>query len=245
VAVVNRGGGKSSGAGDAMRTAPMPGGVAVSAPAGVGPADSSGATVGRTAGSGLFSSSLTTSRSRGDNPITGFAAVRQPTLGPIWGGGDYVSFPFYGPWGGWYPWYTPGFGWYAGYIGYNPWNYAATCWSWGLWGPWYNPYSYCWGSYYFPPGYYGIDIGGGGAAKAEKTTGDLRVLASPKTAKVYIDGALVGTVDEFNGLNRHLEVETGHHVLSLKAEGYQSSVQDVVVEGGRTQTVRISLKKLK
>lgn len=165
----------------------------------------------------------------------------------MWGGGDYVSFPFYGPWGGYYPWYTPGFGWYVGYMGYNPWYYGATCWGWGIYGPWYDPYSYCWSSYYWPSSaYIGVDIGGGGgsSSKPQKASGDLRVIASPKTAKVYIDGALVGTVDEFDGLNSHLEVDSGRHVLGLKADGYESYTGDIVVEGGRTQTVRITMKKL-
>ena len=137
--------------------------------------------------------------------MTGVATPRQP--GQFGGGGDFVSFPFYGPWGNWYPWYSPGFGWYAGYVGYNPWNYGATCWNWGIYGPWYDPYGYCWGAY-SAPFYVGVSIGGeggGGEAKAShKTTGDVRILATPKTAKVYIDNALVGTVDEFDGLNDHL-----------------------------------------
>lgn len=198
----------------------------------------------RVSGSDVFSSSAGNARVRGDNPVTGLAAARQPFSGG--GGGDFVSFPFYGPWGQWYPWYGSGFGWYAGYYGYNPWNYGATCWSWGIYGPWYDPYSYCYGSYYYPPAYYGLEIGGGagGAAKAHKTTGEVRLLANPKTAKVYIDNALVGTVDEFDGLNSHLEIDGGRHVLGLRAEGYQSYSQELVVESGRTQTVRITMKKL-
>jgi hypothetical protein len=201
----------------------------------------------RTMGADPFSSSSVAGRPRGNNPITGVATARQYTGNGGWGGGgDYVSFPFYGPWGDYYPWYTPGFGWYVGYMGYNPWSYGATCWGWGIYGPWYNPYDYCWGSYYWPStGYIGVDVGGGESPKSAKAPGDLRVLASPKTAKVYVDGALVGTVDEFDGLNSHLEIDSGHHVLGLKADGYEPYTQEVVVEGGRTQTIRIAMKKLK
>ncbi len=169
--------------------------------------------------------------------------MRQP--GQFGGGGDYVSFPFYGPWGGYYPWYSSGFGWYAGYMGYNPWYYGATCWNWGIYGPWYDPYGYCWGAY-SAPAYFGVDIGGGGGgeAKARKTTGDVRILTTPKTAKVYIDNALVGTVDEFDGLNDHLEIDSGRHVLGIKADGYQNYTQEIVVASGKTQTVRITLKKV-
>jgi hypothetical protein len=158
-----------------------------------------------------------------------------------------VSFPFYGPWGNWYPWYYGGFGWGAGYYGYSPWYYGATCWSWGRYGPWYDPYSYCWdptwavGAAYG----YGYSAGSGGekAAKSVNSMGSIRLKASPATAKVYIDGALAGTVDEFDGLSDHLEVEGGRRSLKLVAEGYQDYVAEIVVKVGKTQTVRASMKK--
>jgi PEGA domain len=220
----------------------------VAAPAAVAPANASSGPDRRATSADQFSSSLANARPRGDRPATGVATARQP-FGGGGGGDDFVSFPFYGPWGNWYPWYTPGFGWYAGYMGYNPWYYGATCWSWGIYGPWYNPYSYCWGSYYWPPAssYYGVEIGGGGggAPRPQKTTGEVRVLASPKDAKVYIDNALVGEVDEFDGLNSHLEIEGGRRTLTLKADGYVTYTKEILVELGRTVTVRVTMKKSK
>lgn len=194
-----------------------------------------------------FSSSLATvNRIRGDNPIAGFATPRQPlVLGG--GGGDFVSNPFWGPWGSWYPWYSS---WGFGYYGYNPWYYGATCWSWGRWGAWYDPYGYCWNSwnsyYWGAPTTY-VEIAGThhNTAKLEPKTGEIRILASPKTAKVYIDDALVGTVDEFDGLNDHLEIATGPHVIGLRADGYEQITKDIVVEGGKTHTVRLTMKKIK
>ena len=182
---------------------------------------------------------LTGGRSRGDRPLAANAVPRPPGSG-IGGGGDYVSFPFYGPWGPWYPWYGVGFG--AAFVSYNPWGYGATCWGWNPYGAWYNPYSYCWNPYW-SVGYIG-EYGGGAARapKAPETTGSLRLKASPVTAKVYIDGALVGIVDEFDGLNDHLEIEGGRHTLELRADGYTTQSQEINVKIGTTQTIRISLK---
>ena len=229
---------------------PAPGGVTAPAPARSATATPVNAAAERRTGTGGgdattgISSSLT-GRQRGDNPVTGFAAARQlPTGGG--GDGDFVSFPFWGPWGSWYPWYSYGFGWGFGYYGYNPWYYGATCWGWGRWGAWYDPYGYCWNPYWGAPTTY-VEIAGGShkPAKAEPTTGKLRILASPKTASVYIDDALAGTVDEFDGLNEHFELDKGRHVVSIKADGYLPAVQEVVVEGGKTKTVRFSMKKAK
>ena len=196
------------------------------------------------AGQQNFSSSLSGLRLRGDNPVTGFATPRQPFTGGG-GGGDLVGFPFWGPWGQWYPWYTPGWG--IGFYGYSPWYYGATCWNWGRWGAWYDPFGYCWGSPYWGAPTTYVEVAGThhNYSKVVPATGELRIVASPKNASVYIDNALAGTVDEFDGLNDHLEIDTGRHTLTLKADGYQPAVQEIVIEGGHTQTVRITMKKIK
>ncbi len=147
-----------------------------------------------------------------------------------------MSFPLYGPWGPWYPWYSAGFYWNSYLFGYSPWDYGGTCWAWNGYGPWFDPFGYC-----YDPGYGG---GGGGSAPKEKvTTGTLRLRVDPSSAKVYIDDALAGTVDDFNGLSDHLEVEFGHHTIKFVADGYTTKSMDINVEAGRTQTVRASLKK--
>jgi len=154
-----------------------------------------------------------------------------------------VAFPFFGPWGQWYPWYTGGFGWGGSMFGYNPWNYGGTCWQYGRYGAWYDPYSYCWDPSWSDPGYYGSGGARTSAPKAKETTGTLRLRVTPSDANVYIDGALVGTVEEFNGLTEHLEVDGGHRTLKLVADGYQTYTGDINVSVGRTQTVRVTLKK--
>jgi len=239
--------GKGGGRGPSPNQPPPPGGVARTASVTTAPVNASGE---RRQSNGVgddtqgFSSSL--NRPRGDNPVTGFAAPRQYNFGGGGSGdGDFVSNPFWGPWGSWYPWYSGGFGWGFGYYGYNPWYYGATCWGWGRWGAWYDPFGYCWNPYWGAPTTYVEIAGTSHRPKAEPSTGKIRIITSPKTANVYIDDALVGTVDEFDGLSDHLELDKGRHVISVKADGYETTVKEVVVEGGRTITVRLSMKKIK
>jgi hypothetical protein len=68
---------------------------------------------------------------------------------------------------------------------------------------------------------------------------------SPRTAQVFVDGALVGVVDDFDGLTGHLQLEGGQHQLELRAVGYEPYVVDMFVDVGRTSTQRATLTKLK
>ena len=160
-----------------------------------------------------------------------------------------ISFPLYGPWGGWYPWYGSGFGWNLGFVTYNPWYYGATRWYWGRYGLWYDPYIY--DPYWFDPYYHGYGGGGGYSSHREnydepkRMTGTIRLKAKPSSANVYVDGALVGTVEDFDGLSDHLELDGGRHTLELRADGYETYRGEVDVEVGKTLTERVSLKKLK
>ena len=213
----------------AARPAPAPGGVSSG-----GSDSSSSSRIGDLADG--FSGGNASARTRNGQPIVGSAAVRPFNQGNP----ELVSFPFYGPWGLWYPWYG-GFGWNTGYVTYNPWMYGATRWYWSPYGMWYDPYSY------WDPFYGSRDSGYARerAPRVEKTTGEIRIKANPDTAKVYIDNALVGTVDEFNGLNDGLEVEKGRHVIELRAEGYVTKSEEITVKAGTKLTVRINLKEKK
>ena len=223
----------------AARPAPAPGGIA----SGGGDASAS-SSAGSRFGSDLsqgFGGDPSAVRNRNGRPITGAAAARPVGIG---GGGnpgsfEFVSFPFYGPWGLWYPW-GGGYGGWNSYLMYNPWSYAATRWYWGPYGMWYDPYSY-WDPFYGSGMYSRTER----EPRVEKTTGALRIKANPSHAKVYIDNALVGTVDEFDGLNDGLEVERGRHTLEVRAEGYVSQTQEINVKVGTKQTIRVNLKEKK
>src|SRR5215813_460432 len=47
---------------------------------------------------------------------------------------------------------------------------------------------------------------------------DVRVLATPKQAEVYVDGYYAGIVDDFNGVFQRLHVAPGDHAITLHLE---------------------------
>jgi hypothetical protein len=159
-----------------------------------------------------------------------------------------IDVPLFGPWGRWFPYYGTGFGPSFGFVSFNPWGvYGATRWNWysyGYYDP-YNPY----GAYYpygSSRGY--VSYGSSGRAdrgRDDRTLGSIRLKANPKNALVYIDGALAGTVDDFDGLRDHLELEAGLHELELRADGYEPYTGELEVKAGKTLTERVSLKKVK
>jgi hypothetical protein len=66
------------------------------------------------------------------------------------------------------------------------------------------------------------------------------------TASVYVDGALVGKAGDFDGLTSgHLVLESGSHVLEIKAAGYETFNKTLTVEIGKTMTERVGLNKKK
>lgn len=141
------------------------------------------------------------------------------------------------------PWYFGGSLYSSRYYGYNPfgWRYSPYGY-YGLFG--YVPY----GAYYYADPWDPFMYGGGGSYERDRRdesprVGSLRLRVSPKHGKVYIDGALVGTVDDFDGLRDHLEIAPGRHELEIRAEGYESYRTEVVVSEGRTVTERGTLKK--
>lgn len=143
-----------------------------------------------------------------------------------------MYYPFVGPWGRWYPWYSSGFGWGGlGYLAYDP-----------YYSPMYYRYPYNSG---YPYDLYGRDRGYSYAADEDfnEPMGAVRLRVSPDTARVYINGALVGTVDDFNGLSDHLQLPPGMHQIEIRAEGYETYVAGITVEAGKTRTERFSLKK--
>jgi hypothetical protein len=73
--------------------------------------------------------------------------------------------------------------------------------------------------------------------------GSVRLRVDPKDAKVYVDGALAGIVDEFDGLTDHLQLEAGAHEIELRADGYETTTVTVDVDAGKTRTARVNLKR--
>ena len=116
-----------------------------------------------------------------------------------------------------YPFYYAPFyaGWYGGwYGGWGP--------GWYGWNGWY-PYGF-YGQYYPPYGYgYGYD-----------PTGSARIDIKPREAEVYVDGYLVGTVDDFDGWMQRLHVMYGEHEIQIYLQGYRTIRQKVLFRPGAT-----------
>jgi len=166
------------------------------------------------------------------------------------GGNNNVSFYYPGspfsPWGRWYPWFYGGYG----YVSYDPWRYGVSRYSLWRYGSWYNPYDpYCYGSGYWPCDSFSVGGGGGYSSSSkdedkDEAFGSVRLRVSPAHAKVFVDGALVGVVDDFDGLSNHLKLSMGTHLVEIKADGYETFVPQITITANKTTTVRGSLKKL-
>jgi len=187
----------------------------------------SGGNTGSSAGAG----SVSGQRNRGDRPVVGLARDRSTI--------DRPSLPIViAPWTHWYPWYS-GLGWNFGYVTYGPYGYGRSRWLWGPYG-WYDPWDY---DPYYSPSYRERYEEEGYRESESRRLGSIRLRANPDSAQVFIDGALVGVVDDFNGMSNHLELEGGTHTIELRAEGYQPYTGEINVKVGKTLTERISLKK--
>jgi hypothetical protein len=189
-------------------------------------------------------------RDRGARGVTGYAQARDLRGG---GGTDVFS-----PWGRWYPWYHSGYGSHFGYVTFDPWRYGSSRWTWARYG-WYDPFAYpygygpygydpfghFYGATYWGSPYYSTFDGYGGSYDddGDDNLGSVRLKVNESAAKVYIDGALAGVVDDFDGLTDHLELAEGKHQLELRLDGYQTFTTEIDVKAGRTRTERINLKR--
>jgi hypothetical protein len=233
----SRRGGGDSGSSGGGRSGSGDGGVAVPrespppAPRAESPSPSSeGGPVTRSSPSSGDSSgsNRATGRTRSNQAVRGYAQPR--TYSP--GGSHNVVV--------WPSWYYPYYGAYFGYSSY-PYGY------WNRYG-WYDPFLFdpfgfgYYGAvpYYYPPS---VTYSTRDEERERTSTGSIRFKVNPKSAKVYIDGALAGTVDEFDGLSDHLELTSGSHQLELRADGYKSYTGTLDVKEGQTRTTRVSLDK--
>jgi hypothetical protein len=189
-------------------------------------------------------------RDRGGRAVIGQAVPR-----PVYAGLPTNPIYIYNPWNSYYSRY-------GGYYGYG-YNYGYSPCGWGYGCPynpyWYDPF-YRYGYYGYgygfghPGAYYPDDDPGQGYSSSSsgnrysepeesRRMGSLRIKATPATAKIYIDGTLVGTVDDFDGLTNHLEIEAGAHEMEVRADGYATLIKDINVKAGQTTTERLALKK--
>jgi len=192
-------------------------------------------------------------------PYRGYYYPSHPYY-PYYGYGYYPSYryPYYGYGYPYYPAFGIGFGYNYGY--YDPfWFSFGFSYSSGpgyCCSPYGAGYAYPYGAYPYAHGHVHVDGGGSSSDdhvysepsdrhnERQPEMGSIRLRANPRDAKVYIDGALVGTVDEFDGLVHHLDLPPGLHQLELRATGYETYSSDISVAASKVRTERASLKRI-
>ncbi len=141
--------------------------------------------------------------------------------------------------------------------GYSPWGYRNSYFGHGYW---YSPFGYSYRpgyghgyyGYYGHGHHYGYPVYGSTALyyrdddqdeAPEGPTGSIRFRVNPSHARIYVDGALAGTVGDFNGFNDHLRLTPGTHNYELRAEGYETHTGVLKVVEGQTRTERVNLRR--
>lgn len=69
-------------------------------------------------------------------------------------------------------------------------------------------------------------------------TGELRLQVKPRDAQVFIDGAYVGTVDQFDGVFQSLRLESGDYRVEIVLPGFEPLDFDVRILPGEKVTYR-------
>ena len=72
-------------------------------------------------------------------------------------------------------------------------------------------------------------------------TGGVQLDMQPWSAEVYVDGALVGRVEQFRGYYEHLTLPAGPHIIAVVAPGRDPLIFAVAVVPGRVVTQRGTL----
>jgi len=219
-------------------------------------ARSSGAQHRSPSSSSVSSSSRSSRPSRGTSASAPSSAGRSSTFRPTTGaqsrhprpgtGRLYRSSRYYGsrPYrylgSSYYGSYWPSY--YVGYYG-QPWYFGPgfrTGFGYGypsLYGYSYYPY---YGGYGHGYGYYGAR---GYVTPPDTETVGLRIMIEPREARVYVDGAYAGEVDDFDGMFQRLYLEPGEHELAFELEGYRSYVLILDVAPGASLKVRHSMQE--
>jgi hypothetical protein len=73
---------------------------------------------------------------------------------------------------------------------------------------------------------------------------DIRLLVTPRTAAVYVDGFYAGVVDDFDGIFQGLPLPPGGHSIELYLEGFHTIRRSVYLAQGSTFKLRETLRPL-
>jgi hypothetical protein len=122
----------------------------------------------------------------------------------------------------------------AGY--YRPYYYDPFFYS-GFYDPFYMGWYPIYAQYPYPyprGGYYGYS----------RNWASARLEVKPRDAQVYVDGYLVGIVDQFDGVFQRLDVPTGDHEVEIYFKGYRPYRQRTLFRPGETYHFKAILEPL-
>lgn len=101
----------------------------------------------------------------------------------------------------------------------------------------YDPFWFDWYGYQYrpyppyPPYYY-------------QSGAELRIQVKPREAEVYIDGYLVGTVNDFDGVLQRLHVPLGEHEISVYHEGYRTITERMLFRPYESYNIKQTMQPL-
>jgi PEGA domain-containing protein len=118
---------------------------------------------------------------------------------------------------------------YAAPYFYNPywWGFYGGF-STGFWG-----YPYFTYARYPYPGYGVYDA-----------SADLRLQVTPRTAEVYVDGYLVGTVDDFDGVFQRVHMPLGEHQVTIYSPGHRSITERMLFRPFESYKIKDTMQPL-
>jgi hypothetical protein len=121
--------------------------------------------------------------------------------------------------------------------GYRPYYYRPFLYS-GFYSPFYSGFYSGWYPFYAQYPYpYGRYYYSGSWASA-------RIEVKPRDAQVYVDGYLVGMVDEFDGVFQRLDLPTGEHEIVVYLRGHRSYRQKTLFRPGESYHFKAILEPL-
>jgi hypothetical protein len=134
---------------------------------------------------------------------------------------------------GGYRHYYGGYHYYPGYFrSFYPYWYGF---GFGYGWPYYYGYGYS--PYYYRPYYYGPY-----SSYGYYGYGEIRIEVKPKTAKVYVDGAYTGTVDDYDGWWQRLRLEPGTHRVVIRGPGFTPYAETVRVLPGEDYHIKVQMQ---
>jgi len=112
---------------------------------------------------------------------------------------------------------------------------------WGAYGGFYGGF---WGYPYFAGAYAPYPYYPYPAYGYYDPSADLRLQVTPRTAEVYVDGYLVGTVDDFDGVFQRVHMPLGEHEVTIYSPGFHSIAQRMLFRPFESYKIKDTLHQL-